>query len=345
MSKTQLIRQFQILIHQCSITGEKTATFRARQYSNAIKILQSYEGDFNIDNITQISEHFKTNGTKNPQKTIEKITDFIKLGYIPQAKEALENPQINSLIELTRIANIGPSKATELFKKYGISTIEQLRTQVETNPSIINDKQKLGLKYHDDLEKRIPKSEMKKYDVVIGKFCKNVSDSLQMSINGSYRRKCPDSGDIDVLVTGPKGKNKELRNKLIDLLITKGIIQEVLARGDKKFMGISRLSKTHPCRHIDIIDTDIDEYPFAQLYFTGSGGFNADMRAVALKKGYSMNEYCLSDKNTKVKISEETILQKLGKSRFECEKDIFQFLDMEYVLPENRNKTTLSKLK
>ena len=26
-------------------------------------------------------------------------------------------------------------------------------------------------------------------------------------------------------------------------------------------------------------------YPFAQLYFTGSGGFNSHMRQLALKKG------------------------------------------------------------
>ena len=50
---------------------------------------------------------------------------------------------------------------------------------------------------------------------------------------------------------------------------------------------------------MDIIDTEIEQYPFAQLHFTGSGGFNSHMRLIALKKGYSMNEYCISDKKLK----------------------------------------------
>ena len=112
------------------------------------------------------------------------------------------------------------------------------------------------------------------------------------------------------------------------------IIAEVLASGNKKFMGISKLPHMNHYRHIDIIDTDIDEYPFAQLYFTGSGGFNADMRSIALKKGYSLNEYCISDKNTKIAVTSDKIMEKIGKPNIECEKDIFKFLDMKYVDPK-----------
>ena len=78
-----------------------------------------------------------------------------------------------------------------------------------------------------------------------------------------------------------------------------GIVSEVLANGKKKFMGISKLPQYSTHRHIDIIDTSVQEYAFAQLYFTGSAGFNAKMRNIALKKGYSLNEYRLSYKITK----------------------------------------------
>ena len=56
-----------------------------------------------------------------------------------------------------------------------------------------------------------------------------------------------------------------------------------------------------------------------------------------------MNEYCLSDKNTKVPISSDIISDKIGKDSFETEEDIFQFLDMKYVKPQDRNTLTLSK--
>ena len=109
-------------------------------------------------------------------------------------------------------------------------------------------------------------------------------------------------------------------------------------------MGITKLDGYTRYRHIDIIDTEIDQYPFAQLYFTGSGGFNSHMRMLALKKGYSMNEYCISDKKTKKPITKEEIISKLGKEKFETEEDIFKFIDLDYVVPENRNTTTLSKI-
>ena len=83
-----------------------------------------------------------------------------------------------------------------------------------------------------------------------------------------------------------------------------GIIIETLANGKKKFMGIAKLNKNgfNTARHLDIIDTSKEQYPFAQLYFTGSGGFNSAMRAHALTLGFSLNEYTLSDKLTKISL-------------------------------------------
>tara|TARA_B100001093_G_scaffold517659_1_gene599918 strand:+ start:674 stop:1792 length:1119 start_codon:yes stop_codon:yes gene_type:complete len=343
MDKNSLIKDFNILIHNAYLGTDKSGIFKARQYSDAIKILQNYPEQY-ITSLSSIEEWFKKSGKKNPKSIIEKIGDFQKNGYITQAKNALDNPQVRAIMELTRIANIGQAKAKELFMKHNIVTIDDLRAGVAKNAGIINAKQHIGLKFHDDLCLRIPHSEMLEYDKLLQNVCKTISPDLQMSINGSYRRKCQDSGDIDVLVTGPKGKNNELRKLLISSLTKKGIIVETLASGNKKFMGISKLPSSKYHRHIDIIDTDIDEYPFAQLYFTGSGGFNADMRAVALKRGYSLNEYCLSDKKTKIPVSEGVISERIGKSTIVCEEDIFKFLEMDYVLPHERNKTTLSKI-
>ena len=86
-------------------------------------------------------------------------------------------------------------------------------------------------------------------------------------------------------------------------------IPSTMASGKKKFMGVVKLVSEGytKARHLDIIDTDPTHFPFAVLYFTGSGGFNSKMRGEALKLGYSMNEYCLSDKNTKVPISSDII--------------------------------------
>ena len=43
-------------------------------------------------------------------------------------------------------------------------------------------------------------------------------------------------------------------------------------------------------------------------------------------------------------VTKEEIISKLGKEKFETEEDIFKFIDLDYVVPENRNTTTLSKI-
>ena len=67
------------------------------------------------------------------------------------------------------------------------------------------------------------------------------------------------------------------------------------------------------------------------------------MRNKALALGYSLNEYCISDKNTKDAIPASLIYSKIGKNQFENEKDIFKFLDMDYVEPPARDTYTISK--
>ena len=54
------------------------------------------------------------------------------------------------------------------------------------------------------------------------------------------------------------------------------------------------------------------------------------MRLVTLKRGYSLNEYCISDKKTKNQLHQMKLIRKLVK---QCSKkeDIFKFIDLDYV--------------
>jgi DNA polymerase/3'-5' exonuclease PolX len=49
------------------------------------------------------------------------------------------------------------------------------------------------------------------------------------------------------------------------------------------------------------------------------------MRGIARKKGYSLNEYSLTNIKTGEKVYVDT------------EEDIFKFLNMDYVIPQDRN--------
>ena len=344
-----LINILNILLqkHRVNIDNESSSTFKIRSYDKMIAIMSDFP-DIHISNVKQVEQFFKENGVKNPQKISAIVTEFLKTGKNTEASEVSTNPIFKSVLQLTKIYAIGPKNAKKLYEDYGIVTIADLRNKVKEDPDIINNKMKIGLKYHTQLQKRIPRDEIDSYNEVVQSFCNDISPNLRMSINGSYRRGAKTSGDIDILITStsPDEDPSVLRKNLIKKLKQQRIIIETLANGKKKFMGIGKLNKkgfTIP-RHIDIIDTKMEEFPFALLYFTGSGGFNTGMRKIALEKGFSLNEYTISHKTTKKPVQSSEIMTKIGKKKFIDEEDIFAFLDMEYVGPADRNVNTPSKI-
>ena len=155
-----------------------------------------------------------------------------------------------------------------------------------------------------------------------------------MNIAGSYRRGCVNSGDVDLLITSETHSGRALK-LVVSELKKIGVIKDVLANGIKKFMGVTKI-KSYEHRHLDIVETTIVDYPFALLYFTGSGTFNVAMRKKALSLGYSLNEYDITYKGSKVKVKPEDIKHKIGKYSIKTEEDIFQLLDMEFKLPKDR---------
>jgi DNA polymerase/3'-5' exonuclease PolX len=338
--KTNIVRNFKIMINKVMANEEKNGTFKIRGYTDAIKILNDYEGP--ITDMDIVIQLFQLAGKKNPKKTLAKMNEIITTGQLAAAEAAKEDPKVIAVTNLTKIYGIGNKKALVLCNDFGITTVEQLKDKFAQDTSIINDKQAIGLTYYDDLDERIPRNEMIKYEYILTNIAKKEFPNIELSINGSYKRGLPTSGDIDVLVTSD-GNTEQDRKALIARLKQLGIIVETLANGKKKFMGISKIEGGKN-RHIDIIDTTRESYPFGVLYFTGSGGFNTRMRGYALKQGYSINEYGISHKKTKKLVSSQEIMEKIGKPMFESEKDIFDFVEMEYVPPTERKGLTLSKV-
>lgn len=343
--KNTIIEIFKLLIHKVHKENPKGAHFKIRAYNDVCKAL--IETDVQLTDIKQIETILKEFGMKNPKKTLEKIKEIIETGTLASVEELKTDPQILVLQNLTKIYAIGPKNATKLYNEHGCFTIEQLRTICNKDPSVLNKKQTLGLKYYDDLEKRIPRKEIHAYQNIFYTTVIDVrreldNNSITFSINGSYRREQSESGDIDVLITG-EGDTSMIRKNFIQKLIDNGVLVETLANGKKKFMGISILPNYPTHRHVDIIDTSLQEYPFAQLYFTGSAGFNAKMRNISLHRGFSLNEYRLSYKTTKNAVESVDFISKLGQPYCKTERDIFRFLDIEYVEPKDRKDIILSK--
>jgi NAD-dependent DNA ligase/DNA polymerase/3'-5' exonuclease PolX len=249
---------------------------------------------------------------------MEKFELYLRDGKLDLIERFKSMPE-NILID---IYGIGPSKAKELVSK-GINSIEKLRE----NQDLLNEKQKIGLKYYEDILKRIPRGEIETYNNLFEKSFEKVKDeNTKYEIVGSYRRGALNSGDIDVIITSDD-INKF--NIFLDDLIEKKIIIEVLSRGSHKSLVICKLSDNDNARRVDFLYTTSQEYPFAVLYFTGSKGFNTVMRGYALKQGLSLNEHGIS---RKIGGKKEEKLE----LNIKTEKDIFDYFGLEYKKPEER---------
>tara|TARA_Y100000389_G_scaffold204968_1_gene261379 strand:- start:3212 stop:6085 length:2874 start_codon:yes stop_codon:yes gene_type:complete len=249
---------------------------------------------------------------------MSKLEELVKTGKI----ETLEKERNNPINLLTKVYGIGDKNAKDFISK-GITTIEHLKE----NEHLLTKNMKLGLKYFDDIEKRIPRSEIDQYNLVFNKL---IPSELKYEIVGSYRRGNTTSGDIDIIITQNNVNNNDgsLFDKYIDNLISNDIVIEILSRGKKKCLAIAKLGN-NPARRVDFLYSPSNEYPFAILYFTGSKGFNTAQRQRALEKGFTLNEHGFHYMKNGTK--GEKVMH-----NFLSEKAIFNFLNMEYKEPDER---------
>jgi len=315
------IQQLDTLYNIMTQLGEP---FRARAYKKAMESLMMV--DTNIESVDQIKD------LPHIGKTIlSKLKEYVEKGKINKIEKEKENP----VHILTGIYGIGPKKAKQLVKENNISSIEQLRKSTH----LLNDIQKVGLQYYDEIKLRIPRKEIEMYKKKIGDIIKKEYPKLKFDIVGSYRRGASDSGDIDIILTS-KPENKDDFVKFMDKLIHEKILIEILSRGPTKSLTIARLSPKHKARRLDFMYTSEEEYGFAILYFTGSKTFNTVMRHHALTQGYSMNEHGLYKMVNKKKTT------KLTQPTFHDERSIFDFLGLEYKEPmERKNGSYVVKKK
>ena len=299
------------LMNKLAIVMNKTGEpMKARAYQKAEETLLGVN-----EEITDLSQ---LQGKPGIGPTImEKMKEYVRTGTLT----LLEREKANPMNILTEVYGIGPKKAKELVDK-GITTIETLREQQN---EVLNDVQKVGLKYFEDILERIPRSEIDEYNELFAtKFKEVAEEGSQYEIVGSYRRGAKNSGDIDVIITS---KNPDVFIRFIDALIQNKIISEVLSRGKSKCLVITKIEKSKHARRVDFLYTSPEEYPFSVLYFTGSKAFNTFMRGHALKMGYTLNEH---------RIARTLVAGSPIKMNFQNEKDIFDFLKLKYKEPSER---------
>ncbi len=294
------------VLARCETAYRHKDLWKSRAYKKAQETLMVYPGE-----ITDIEVLRNASGIG---KTIFSVLQrFVKYGRVELEDGIVIDPAVAvepSLMDIfTGIYGVGPKKAESLVAA-GVKSIADLRDKQDT---LLNSVQRIGLRYYEDILLRIPRAEIELYEDLYVQHMKR--HGLTGEIVGSYRRGAATSGDIDVILTG-KGAFADFVKGLGDHIL------HILVQGSSKCLVIARIADGCPARRVDFLFTSPDEYAFAILYFTGSKGFNTAMRSHALKMGFSMNEHELKGAPAGV--------------RFRDERDIFEFLGLVYVKPEDR---------
>uniref|UniRef100_A0A6I8Q3Q0 DNA polymerase n=1 Tax=Xenopus tropicalis TaxID=8364 RepID=A0A6I8Q3Q0_XENTR len=251
-------------------------------------------------------------------KIAEKIDEFLATGKLRKLEKIRQDDTSSSINFLTRVTGIGPAAARKLVDE-GIKTLDDLRN----NEHKLNHHQKIGLKHIRDFIDRI----------------KILDPQYIATVCGSFRRGAESSGDMDVLLTHPdftseSAKQPHLLRQVVQCLEECEFITDTLVKGDTKFMGVCQLpcegDEEHPHRRLDIRLIPKDQYYCGVLYFTGSDIFNKNMRAHALEKGFTLNEYTLRPLGV-TGIAGEPL-------PIDSEKDIFDYIQWKYREPKDRSE-------
>lgn len=315
MLNEDLIKQIQDIASYYDIKRDK---FRSKTYHQALMVLENYDQE--ILNGKQVS------GLKGIGKSLAAdIDQYLTTGHIDRLDvlKAQFKDRSEVIDKFLKIYGVGPVKANQLFDR-GYRTVEQLAQNIQEFTSA----QQWGISYYYHFIQKIPRAEIDNIVQIVDSVLKNRWPNIVWTVTGSYRRGETESGDIDLFIR--RDPSITMDAVLDQLARTKMMIGQ-LAKGDNKFLGVFRLSENHVARRMDILLADPSEWAYAILYFTGSRQFNILLRFRAEKFKMTLNEKrMLSLENGETYPAQR-------------EEDIFNYLGVKYLTPEQRvrNMTSL----
>lgn len=297
-------------------TGDTGRAFGISRAANAIR-----NADRNIADISNLS------GIKGVgPSTITLATEILETGTCARLQELRVQLDLPDISQLQRIPGVGPVKAKSLWQTFQITTLAELRGLIDsgqfTEQKIID-----GLDFVDRSNEYTPRPWAEAAGLPMLNLLKPLAYQGKVAFGGSIRRKKDLVRDIDILIAcecEPEMIYEAIRASG-QFVVQYGGQQKIrieykLPDGDTSYF-IGGLGKVIGG---DVIITSPEEWPFALCYLTGSKEFNPGMRAIALQKGYTLNEHRLENLTT----HEHVLIKE--------EHELFEFLGMPYVLPECR---------
>ena len=239
----------------------------------------------------------------------ERIEEYLTTGKIKEY-DRLKKEFPVEIAELTAIEGVGPKLIKLLYQRLKVKNIADLEKAARAGK--LRALPRMGEK----LEKKILKGiEFKKEGggrFLLGEalpLARQIRERLlgvkgvkKVELAGSLRRWQETVGDIDILAISDDPE------KVCDYFAKMPTVSHVYAKGEKKVLVRLEIG----------IDADLrvvppESFGAALQYFTGNKEHNIEVRKIAIKKGYKLNEYGLfrGEKNIAA-WTEEVVYEKLG---------------------------------
>lgn len=296
----------------------KDVKYKPRAYRKAARNIEAMTED--IENVYERGELEEIDGVG--EAIAGKISEYLetdKLEYYEDLKDELSI----DIEGITSIEGIGPKSAKKLYEELDIKNLDELKKAAKEGE--VARVKGFGEKSQENILENIEDAKKRQKRRLLGMMHPTIQDlKLRLSDNevfdritivGSYRRRKPTIGDVDILALSREPK------EAMDAFCGLEEVDEVLVKGDTKSSIVISGGL-----QVDLRIVGKSAYGSGLLYFTGSKDHNVALRSRAKEKDWKLNEYGLFDPEDE-KLAGET------------EEQVYQELNLSYIAPELRENT------
>jgi len=287
----ELVALFRELVTLMILDEGGPGSFRVRAYENAMHELKAHRGD-----LSALTEKELTQLDGVGKSTAKKIREFFETGTIAKL-DALRGKFPPEFVQLSKIPGLGPKTLMRLRDELGIHNVDDLRAAIDSQA--LRELKGLGEKSEQKLSRAIERMGLTGKDKrtpiaeALPVAERLVADLAAMPgvqaarYCGSLRRFRETIGDIDIVVASTDAA------PIMEWFVAMPGVQEVIGHGETKSSIV-----TGAGLQVDLRVVEPGQFGAATLYFTGSKAHNIKLRQRAIERGWTLNEYALSDAAT-----------------------------------------------
>ena len=248
----------------------------------------------------------------------QNIRELVATGHTEPLEE-LSKKYPDDVVGFTELQGLGPKRVKTLFDTLHISTRAALEQAAQAGQ--LRDLPGFGEKVEQNVLKALATASQWSGRVLLAEAwplahalaerVRALKGVTQVELAGSFRRRRESVGDLDLLVSGGDAE------QVMRAFTSHESVADVLGHGDTK----SSVRLTTGLQ-VDLRVVPEASFGAALLYFTGSKEHNIELRKLAIERGWSLNEYGLTQ-------GERVVAAR-------TEQDVYQALGLAWIPPELR---------